>query len=197
MEDVDSLNSSISNDKSSHGRILELEDLVKELKSVPGDSSGFHDTIGRIGFGADAVEKHRHFDQLHYTRNLIARTARFELLALCWEPGQITPIHDHAGSDGWVTCLSSEIEEVRYQCSRSEGAKARVERGATLRARAGDSTYINDGIAWHTVANPTLERAISLHLYSGPIDACEYFDPESRTIKSRQMTYFPRDGVIL
>ena len=57
-------------------------------------------------------------------------------------------------------------------------------------------TYINDDIAWHTVANPTLERAVSLHLYSGPIDSCQYFDPDTRTIKTRQMTDFSVDGVI-
>jgi hypothetical protein len=57
-------------------------------------------------------------------------------------------------------------------------------------------TYINDDIAWHTVGNPTPERAVSLHLYTGPIDSCSYFDPHSRTIKIRQMTYFSIDGVI-
>ncbi len=61
---------------------------------------------------------------------------------------------------------------------------------------SGEIVYMSALIDWHTVANPTRERAVSHHLYSGPIDSCSYFDPNSRTIKLRQMTYFSVDGVV-
>ncbi len=178
------------------GKIVQLGTLIDALESVPKDRAQFHEVMSRIHFKAEAVDKYCHFDRHQYTRNLIARTDNFELLALCWEPGQITPIHDHAGSDGWVYALRGTIEEVRFQCSWSVDGAAQVERGDSLKATAGEMTYINDDIAWHTVANPTRERAVSLHLYSGPIDSCSYFDPNSRTIRIRQMTYFSVDGVI-
>ena len=34
-----------------------------------------------------------------YQRNVIKRSEFYELVAICWIPGQQTPIHDHAGSD--------------------------------------------------------------------------------------------------
>ena len=170
--------------------------LIDALKSLSKDRSRYHEAMSGIRFGAEGVEKYCHFDPDQYARNQIVRTDKFELLALCWEPGQITPIHDHAGSDGWVHCLQGQIEEVRFRCFPSGDGTARVERGDVLRAKPGDMTYINDDIAWHTVANPTLERAVSLHLYSGPIDSCQYFDPDSRTIKIRRMKYYSVDGVI-
>jgi len=178
------------------GRIEQLSALIDALESVPKDRAQFHEVMGRIQFKVEAVEKYCHFDHHQYTRNLIARTDQFELLALCWEPGQITPIHDHAGSDGWVYGLQGTIEEVRFKCSMSENDTAQVERGDSLQATPGAMTYINDDIAWHTVANPTLERAVSLHLYAGPIDSCCYFDPNSRTIKTRHLTYYSVNGVI-
>lgn len=178
------------------GRVSELSDLIDALRSVPKERARYNEALSRIRFGIEAVKKYCHFDPSSYARNLIAQTDKFELLALCWEPGQITPVHDHAGSDGWVYCVQGEIEEVRFQCFVSDNGTARVERGETLKATAGEMTYINDGIAWHTVANQTQERAVTLHLYSGPIDSCQYFDPGTRTIRIRQMKYFSIDGVI-
>ncbi|MBT4878434.1 MAG: hypothetical protein HON42_01285, partial [Alphaproteobacteria bacterium] len=34
-----------------------------------------------------------------YRRNLIKKNDFYELVAVCWLPGQLTPIHDHVGSD--------------------------------------------------------------------------------------------------
>ena len=33
-----------------------------------------------------------------YQRNVIKKTEHYELVAICWTPGQLTPIHDHVGT---------------------------------------------------------------------------------------------------
>ncbi len=58
------------------------------------------DLAGRLELPPELVEAHLHFDPERYARNLILRTQAFELLALCWLPGQQTIIHDHGGSVG-------------------------------------------------------------------------------------------------
>jgi cysteine dioxygenase len=179
------------------GNPVHLSAFIEALESVSANGARYHEVMSRIGFGIEEVEKYCHFDPDQYTRNLIVRTDAFELIILCWEPGQTTPIHDHGSSDGWVHCLQGQIEEVRFQCFPSNDGSHRVERGDVLRAKPGNTTYINDDIAWHTVANPTLERVVSLNLYSDPIDSCRYFDPGSRTIKTRQMTYYSVDGAVV
>lgn len=35
------------------------------------------------------------FSNDHYTRNLVLKTDLFELIAICWEIGQKSPIHNH------------------------------------------------------------------------------------------------------
>jgi cysteine dioxygenase len=172
-------------------------ELVERLKDAGSDPAALQAVLGRVGFGIDAVERYCHFDRGHYTRNLIARTESFELLVLCWEPGQVTPIHDHAGSDGWVRCLHGEVEEVRYQVSPSASGEAGIVKGDSATATAGNMTHINDDIAWHTVGNPTDQRAVSLHLYAGPIDSCRYVDPESRQIRDRRLGYHSIDGALV
>jgi len=47
----------------------------------------------------------------HYTRNLVAREARFELMVLCWGRDQASPIHNHEGQDCWMAVLEGEMEE--------------------------------------------------------------------------------------
>src|SRR5262249_58039895 len=42
------------------------------------------------------------FDRNHYTRNLVYACPKFELLALCWEPGQRSHIHNHDGQRCWM-----------------------------------------------------------------------------------------------
>jgi len=54
------------------------------------------------------------FKQGHYTRNLIGFDEKFTILLLCWERGQMSPIHDHAGSNCWVKVLEGELQETVY-----------------------------------------------------------------------------------
>lgn len=75
-----------------------LERFIEEVKSLPRERAKYDEVLRGITFGMDEIQAYCHFSQDFYTRNLILRTDDFELLVLCWEPGQITPIHNHSGS---------------------------------------------------------------------------------------------------
>ena len=38
-----------------------------------------------------------------YTRNLIYKDERFEMMAICWDKGQISRVHNHADQKCWMT----------------------------------------------------------------------------------------------
>ena len=40
-------------------------------------------------------KEYAHFCPLKYSRNLVARTPKFELMVICWGVGQVSPIHNH------------------------------------------------------------------------------------------------------
>jgi len=42
-----------------------------------------------------SIERFLIWDSQHYTRNLIDKTPLFELMAICWEVGQGSSIHNH------------------------------------------------------------------------------------------------------
>ena len=77
------------------------------------------------------------FDPASYTRNLVYRDERFELLILCWGAGQVSPIHNHEGQDCWMAVLDGETREPvavfkgETDLSRYGDAIAQAERAAT------------------------------------------------------------------
>jgi cysteine dioxygenase len=128
------------------------------------------------------------FSEETYTRNLIHRCGEFELLLLCWNPGQESPIHDHAGQDCWMAVLEGELEEVHYQ-ALAGGEGRPLEEGKRTAFNTGGVAFIQDGIALHKIRPLRGARGISLHLYSNPIDTCRVYDPASGRARSVDLGY--------
>ena len=42
-----------------------------------------------------SIEPYLFWEPTHYTRNLIYKCPLFELMAICWDVGQVSPIHNH------------------------------------------------------------------------------------------------------
>ena len=136
------------------------------------------------------------FDAARYTRTRLHRSHSFELLLLCWERGQATPVHDHDGQAGWFTVLEGELgvqeydreggpADLRSLVAREEtpegglrlhqGGRYVVEAGRSVAEAAGPETI-------HRVG-PVGGRALSLHLYAGPLDSFLVFDPARGTAR--------------
>lgn len=173
--------------------IDDVDALVAALEST--SSERYLAMLQAVRFGAEDVASFAFFEKRSYTRNLIARTAAFELLALCWMPGHRTPIHDHASSGGWVLGVSGRLEEVRYAPDCVSGRTTPRVVGSE-RFGAGEASYIDDDIALHAIENVGDVNAISLHLYSPPIDACRYYDVEAGEFRIKRMSYHSIKGVV-
>lgn len=125
------------------------------------------------------------FDQEHYTRNLVHRCGDFELLLLAWGAGQSSPIHDHSSQQCWMAVLDGVVEEVHFR--QREGA-APVSANPR-RFQPGQVAYIEDEIALHLVRPADNQPAVSLHLYSNPIDSCRIYDPASDEVSRIDVGY--------
>ena len=55
------------------------------------------------------------YEKTHYTRNLIHRTPLYELLAICWESGQVSRIHNHAGQQCWMAVPVGRLLVQNYE----------------------------------------------------------------------------------
>lgn len=122
------------------------------------------------------------FRRGRYTRTLVGYDAKFVALLLCWERGQRSPIHDHAGASCWVKMLAGSIEEVRF--SRADDGRL-VEVGSSMfDASQNDVSYMNDSLGVHQIINPSSdEQAVSLHIYAPPFQQCRIFAPTTGEAK--------------
>ena len=132
------------------------------------------------------------FDAGGYTRNLVFKDGLYELLVVCWNPGQESPIHDHMGQRCWMAVLAGRIEELQYERAP---AGPPIERRALTFGR-GRTAFIQDEIGLHLVRPASEGRAVSLHLYSRPFATCRVFDPETGEERERALGYHSVAGAL-
>jgi cysteine dioxygenase len=136
------------------------------------------------------------FSSEHYTRNLVARAPRFELMILCWGPGQESPIHNHEGQDCWMAVLDGELEEVRYPMPAGDRAGPLTSTG-TLRFGSGQVAFIRDEMGLHLVRPRGPSSGVSLHLYSEPYDECNCYCPDTGRVTRKRLRHHSARGEIL
>jgi cysteine dioxygenase len=125
-----------------------------------------------------------------YTRNLVARDERFELLLLCWGAGQESPIHNHEDQNCWMGVLEGAIEEIRFAFPDQARVKPGplAELGSQV-CRRGEVAFIRDEIGLHLVRGHRGRAGVSLHLYAAPYDACNVYCPDTGRVERTSLGY--------
>src|SRR5213594_1541654 len=95
-----------------------IQDLVGGLRRIP-VSSFTRDRvlreIGRTVLDPDSLASYLFFRRSHYTRNLIHRDDLFEVVAIGWEAGQSSAIHNHRGQECWMGVPVGRLEVRNYR----------------------------------------------------------------------------------
>ncbi|KAJ3322367.1 hypothetical protein HDV06_003087 [Boothiomyces sp. JEL0866] len=129
------------------------------------------------------------FDSKKYTRNLIDDgNGKYNLIALCWGPGQASPIHNHANSHCIFKVLEGQLTETLYPIRA--GSLPKISKYTENQVN-----YMHDKIGIHRVGNDTCEPAISLHLYSPPIEYCKIYDEHGLESLSGKTTFYSVNGL--
>jgi cysteine dioxygenase len=133
------------------------------------------------------------FDPSIYARNLVYASERYELLVICWNVGQKSPIHNHQGQRCWMAVLEGAVEETLFSMPEKRGAPLRP--GLERTFASGQLAFITDDIALHEIRPSGGRRAVSMHLYSRPIRRCQIYDRESGEVVLRELCYYSVNGV--
>lgn len=161
-------------------RIKKLTELLDLLDSSSKDQ--IRSLPNRISIPLVEFESYSFFSQEHYTRNCIKRTDDYELILLCWEEGQKTPIHCHNEQECWVHVVKGEFIEKRYkELNDSLALDHEVVVGSER------LSYMNDEMGYHSLENSFKGRSYSLHLYMEPIDECRVYDSDRGTFTSKSL----------
>jgi len=149
------------------------------------------DLLGQLDVSAEQTCETLQFCDDKYQRNLLRRTPIYEALLLCFEPGQRTPIHDHAGSACGVRVIAGEGMETAFEPTEDGWMFAT---GSRKLAAGGVVGSVDSDT--HQLSNLQTggKRLVTLHIYSPPLgevanycietNSVTYVTAESRTVSS-------------
>ncbi len=167
------------------GDIDSVSQLIQVLEKS--QASDFVKISKRLKLKASDFEEHASWGEDSYTRNCIGRNEHYELLLLCWDAQQDTPVHCHNGEECWVYNLQGNFEEIRFDF-KDESEEELIETSReTMQAK--EISYMHDNMGFHSLHNRSKQRGMTLHLYMNPIDSCRVFDEEVGSFVRKEMSY--------
>ena len=175
---------------------VSIDQLVHGLREMSDEMfvcEPVYDFLNRHPIETDSIQKYLFWSPNFYTRNLIYKDDRFEMMAICWEPGQVSRVHNHCEQRCWMMVplgrlkgqnfAVEEIDETRGYCKLRETDA--FELAECLAAKV----ELEEPI--HQILNlPEYdERAVSIHIYSKPYDHCISYCRDTDTFKDVQLFY--------
>lgn len=172
-------------------KISSLKTLIHQLDHCK-TRKDYVSLANKLDLDEKELSKFAFWDDQQYTRNCIKRTDDYELLLLCWEKNQETPIHCHNGEECWVYMASGKIHEIRYQKDEDDQPYSTNE----LKMVDSGVSYMNDDMGYHSLANIHNGRSMTLHLYVEPIDECSVYCEDSEKFIFKDLQYYSYQGEV-
>jgi cysteine dioxygenase len=166
-----------------------IQDFVAELRKFPEPAFSRVDQIIRFlentPVASDTLMPYLTWDRQHYTRNLIDKTPLYELVAICWEVGQSSSIHNHREQNCWMAVPIGRLRVENFQTisqNLTEGT-CQLQTSDTVEMNPRQPCAVDPIEPVHRVYNPREfnQRAVSLHVYSRPFDTCVVYSQEQGT----------------
>jgi cysteine dioxygenase len=171
-----------------HGKIP-LNDLIRLLER---DAAGvgpaeMGDILRRLVVPAEELAGHALFSEKRYARNLVHKTSGFEIMIMCWNAGQRSSIHDHAGSLGGLKILSGALTESLFEKAPNGMIKSLSSVDYPVSA-----TRVEETSLIHQISNLQSEKrqAISVHIYVPPLLRMNVYSLEDPSVKNILPQYF-------
>ena len=166
-----------------------IQDFVAELKKFPEPAFNRVDQIVRFlqqtPVLPETLTPYLTWDKQHYTRNLIDKTPLYELVAICWEIGQSSSVHNHREQNCWMAVPIGRlrVENFHLVSQNLDAGTCTLETADTVEMNPRQPCAVDPLDPVHRVYNPREfnQRAVSLHVYSRPFDTCVVYSQEQGT----------------
>ena len=157
-----------------------------------------HELLKASPVEPQSIERYLIWDRQHYTRNLIDKTPLYELIAICWEVGQISSIHNHKDQNCWMAVPVGRLLVQNYKVIRQDLKAGTCDIVPTdvIEMDPTSPAAVDPKEPVHKVYNPAefRQRAVSLHVYSRPYDSCVVYSDEQRKCGEIKLSYTSEYG---
>lgn len=180
-----------------------IHQLVQGLCEIPNsewDCQPVYDFLSRNPIDTESIQKYLFWSPEFYTRNLIYKDERFEMMAICWEKGQVSRVHNHSDQRCWMTVpigrlkgqnfAVDEMDESRGYCKLRETDNFELAECLAAKVELEEPIHQILNLAEYD------ERAVSIHIYSKPYDHCLSYCCDTDTFKDVKLFYTSIDGTL-
>jgi cysteine dioxygenase len=176
---------------------VSIQDLVDGLRKFPDSAFIQTEEIRRFlqdtPVNAESLDPYLNWHPQHYTRNLIDKTPLYELIAICWEIGQSSSVHNHRDQNCWMAVPIGRllVENSRVVRQNVDAGTCEIVLADTVEMNIAHPCAVDPKEPVHRVLNPREfnQRAVSLHVYSRPFDSCVVYSAEQGTCGEIKLHY--------
>ena len=183
--------------------MMTIQDFSRQLSSIPEDEfsdEGVLDFLRQNPVDLESLDPYLYFCRERYTRNLIQHTQLFDLIAICWDVGQKSAIHNHRDQRCWMAIAYGRVQVQNFRLIRKDPVThyCELEPSDNYIIDAERPAEVDPREPIHLVANPTSfdSRAVTLHIYSRPFNACEVYDIKARRYQHVELVNTTEYGVL-
>jgi predicted metal-dependent enzyme (double-stranded beta helix superfamily) len=187
--------------KTGAGVELEIQEWVEGLAKVAEKQFTQESVQGYIyqhRIEGASLAPYRYFCKQRYTRNLIFKNDLFECLAVCWDIGQASPIHNHDDKMGWMCLADGRLFVQNYRMDQHDPSRRTCHLVPTEGTELGGdtNTFVDKDEDVHMICNlPRFnQRAVSVHIYQQPMTHCEVYSLQKGTYDVVELAYSSEYG---
>src|SRR5579864_4839524 len=139
---------------------VSIQDFVSGLQKFPEPAFDGTDQIVKflesMPVTPDTLAPYLTWDRQHYTRNLIDKTPLYELIAICWEVGQGSSVHNHRDQNCWMAAPMGKllVENFHVRFQDMEAGTCRLQASNTVELTAANPCAVDPREPVHRVVNP-------------------------------------------
>ena len=183
--------------------MIAIKEFAAGLAAIPAGEftdQGVLDYLRKNTVDISSLAPYLYFSKEHYTRNLIHQTSLFELIAICWESGQKSAIHNHRDQCCWMAMAYGKVQVHNFKLIRKDAAMGicELEPSNHFVIEVGRPQEVDPAEPIHQVVNPHSfgSRAVTLHVYSRPFDTCEIYDLKAKHYEDVNLVNTTEFGVV-
>ncbi|WP_281248054.1 cysteine dioxygenase [Stigmatella erecta] len=176
-------------------RAASLEEVLHQLREEVHEPEGARQVGERlrgVQVRPECLRPYLHFRRGRYTRNLIHRERRFEVVLNCWDGGTASPIHDHDEQECWFSIQAGLFQLENFPLRAGGQQPGHAVLGSPQRlgpVGPGHVDFRGPGDSIHRVSVLS-GPGVSLHVYAAPVEQCLVFDPRRQRCEWHRLSYY-------
>jgi uncharacterized NAD(P)/FAD-binding protein YdhS/predicted metal-dependent enzyme (double-stranded beta helix superfamily) len=156
---------------------LTLNNFIREIQKVSTrlDLVQLQEWVARLDLTDLAIANNIYFSPKNYQRQILYRDSNCEIILVCWQPGQFSPIHDHGDSLNVTRVYRGVLTSRTFTQDDSPTGKSSPLLLSTRYLQKDEIVGV-DRAEIHQLANTSQQNLITLNVYAKPLQQMQVYN---------------------